>query len=366
MQDILIAGGGPTGLMAGAEAARSGAEVLILEEHGEIGFPDHCAGLVSTTGLNAIASSGNFILNRIRGARIFAPSGIAYEVFGKLTKAAIIDRPKFDKELLRQAESAGVEVQAGMPFDPTIGRKITIIAEGTSARLTRRFGFKVPKSIPAVQLDLEKVDFERDMVELHFGNWAPGFFAWVVPRKEGVRIGLAAYEGVPKQLLDKMMLKNEHFRVLASGARISKPLFGKVVVGGPSKRTAIADALVVGDAGGFVKPTTGGGVILGCLTAKAAGRAAASAVREEIPLSSFEATWRKAYGKEFMIMGIARDVLRNMTAIEMERALEELKKINLLDSLLGYDMDLQGSAVGRVIRSRLARHAIIPLLRSFF
>jgi len=366
LHDILVVGGGPAGLIAGAEAARNGAEVLVVEEDPEIGQPDHCAGLVSKDGLEKIIEpTPAFILSRINRARIYAPSGKMYEAKTEGVKALVIDRTMLDKELLRRAEANGVEVATSQPYKPELRCKVLIDAEGTKGRLARRLNLGVPRSIPAAQLDIELKDVEKDVVELHTGEWAPGFFAWVVPRGDHVRVGLATYEGIPLELLKRMLEKNRNFERMKN-ARVLRTISGKVVVGGPLRHVVHGKGIAVGDAGGFAKPTTGGGVVLGGLTAKLAGRVAAEAVLRGGALEGFDGEWRALYGREFQTMRLAARIFRNMGGGELERALRISSEEGVLGLLTGYDMDLQGAAVSRVLRSRLISCAVLPFLRSLF
>ncbi|MCQ5374508.1 MAG: hypothetical protein NO515_05770, partial [Candidatus Methanomethylicia archaeon] len=80
----------------------------------------------------------------------------------------------------------------------------------------------------------------------------------------------------------------------------------------------------------------------------------------------FERMWRAQYGKDFERMRLAARVFRNMRDRELERVMAEARRAGLLERLTFYDMDLQGGVIGRLARSRLARHAVLPLLRSFF
>jgi geranylgeranyl reductase family protein len=365
LRDVLVVGGGPAGLIAGAEAAHAGADVLILEEDQEAGRPDHCAGLVSRSGLTKlIEPSPNFILEWIKGVRIYSPSGRVYDVMTEETKACIIDRTKFDKELLRRAEASGAEVMLGKtyPQDITDKPKVVVDAEGIKGRCAKVLGFDVPQSIPAAQMDLEVADFDRDVVEMYTGNWAPGFFAWKVPRKDHVRIGLACYKGVPMELLQRMLEKNPN--VKAKNAKVLNTIYGKVVVSGPLRRTVQGNAMLIGDAGGFAKPTTGGGVVLGGLIARIAGKAAADSAIREMPLESFQTKWRKDYGREFRSMKLAGRIFRNMKGDELERALKVSHEAGILGIIAGYDFDLQHNAVNRVLESRLIRFCVLPFLRS--
>jgi len=91
--------------------------------------------------------------------------------------------------------------------------------------------------------------------------------------------------------------------------------------------------VVVGDAGGFVKPTTGGGVAIGGAVARMAGRAAAETALLGRPLTAFEGRWRKAFEREFNTMRLAARVFRNMSSFEMESALGEIGRLDLLNAV---------------------------------
>lgn len=366
MRDIIVVGAGPAGLIAGSEAAKAGADVLILEEDAVVGKPDHCTGLVSRAGLEKlIAPSPSFVLNEIKGARIFAPSGKGYEVISDETKAYVIDRTKFDLELARVAERSGAEVLTGEPFPKEEKSKVLINAEGVKGRTSRFLGFDLPKSIQAVQMDVEVDDFEKDMVELHIGRHAPGFFAWRVPRGDHVRVGLACYRGVPLELLRDMIESDKNFARVKAGKSLGI-LPGKVVVGGPLRRTVLGNAMAIGDAGGFVKPTTGGGVALGGVIAQIAGRVAAQHVIDGRPLKRFEKEWKRSYGREFRVMKLAARIFSNMREEELERGIESAHRTGILGTISGYDLDLQGEAVNKILESRLLRFAVMPFLRSLF
>lgn len=362
MRDLLIVGAGPAGLSAAAEAARLGAETVVVEEDKEVGLPEHCAGLVSLSGLREILGNEAPVIRRIKGFRIHAPSGAAYTARGKHAKAAVIDRPAFERELLRRAEAAGAIVALGTRFESSIAEsKAIIIAEGTKGRISRRFGIPPPKSIPAAQLDLETRDFDEDLVEIYLGGFAEGFFAWVVPRKDGVRVGLASEGGVPLRSLEWMLEKGplkERFQ----NAKKSDPLFGKVVTGGPVRQPHKSKVIAIGDAGGFVKPTTGGGVVLGCLTARLAARAS---IKDGLGAEGFSKSWKEAYGRDFFMMKAAMKVYRKMGPRELDKALRLLDKENLLADVLKFDMDLQGGALSRIARSPALLYFLPAMLRIF-
>jgi flavin-dependent dehydrogenase len=162
-----------------------------------------------------------------------------------------------------------------------------------------------------------------------------------------------------------MLDKNPNFSRIRN-AKILRTSYGKVVVSGPMRRTVRGRAMTIGDAGGFVKPTTGGGVVLGGLISRMAGKVAAESALIGVSLDAFQRKWKKSYGRDFRSMRLATRIFRNMKGEELERALRVSHQAGILGLIAGYDMDLQGKAVTRVLESRLIRFAVLPFLRSIF
>ena len=52
--DVVVAGGSVAGLLCAREIAMRGNSVIVIEEDYEIGTPEHCGGLVSTSGLEKL------------------------------------------------------------------------------------------------------------------------------------------------------------------------------------------------------------------------------------------------------------------------------------------------------------------------
>lgn len=383
--DVVVVGAGPSGLLAAHEAAQKGAKVVVLEEDSEVGCPPHCAGLVSIEGLRIIGmAKGGFIQGWARGAILHSPRGAELRIDAGRKVAYIIDRVCFDKELAGKAQEVGVELKLrakarGLIMDKGVrgvnawvnggGKsfrsKAVVDAEGARWRISSQVGLRlIDRSMiyPAAQLEFKGGDFEDGFVELFFSEaWAPGFFAWVVPFDDGCRVGLASKRGGCRDLLNRFVKK--HPKVSAR-LRRSHPLRltgGLLVLGGPATRTYANGLVLVGDAAGHVKPTTGGGVVFGGMAARIAGEEIANyslSGRGEA-LERYEKRWKELIGRELKWMRALRKYLSSLSDEEYERLFHLAQRLSL-DAVLSTigDMDRHALTTAKL----LLKPKLSPLL----
>jgi len=383
--DILVIGAGPAGLIAAREAATRQADVLVLEEHEEIGKPCHCAGLLSLKGLERLGApaDGAYVQNKVRGARFFSPSGLTFTIEKNEPVACVIDRSIFDRFLAQKTAEAGARISLNEQAKSIeLGEKETVIqsenkkfhakmvidAEGASSRIIKDTGLKPinhDSLVPGIQCDLENVGVDPEYVEVHFGNrTAPRFFAWVIPLSENkARVGLGCKGESPKERLDEFVRRRFGIEKNLGRGDIRS---GLIITGGPIDRTFSDRFLVVGDVAGQVKPTTGGGVILGGLCASIAGRIAAEAVDCGDCATSFlgryETLWKDELSKDFRLMLLARKVVNRLS----DKAMDKLFNAVIEENLQGIfsaegDIDFQST----VILKMLKKKEILGVLPSF-
>jgi len=363
--DVAVVGAGPAGLLAAMEASRRGAEVLVLEEHGEVGVPDHCAGLISLAGLKALGlEPGGYVRSRVRGARIYSPSCLRLDVEADGPVAVVVDRELLDKALAREAERAGATlmlraravrvrregglmvVEAEAPSGRLeVKAKVLIDAEGARFKVSRQLGLPQPDAsllYPALQAEVEGAHLEEDRVEVYLGSsWAPGFFAWMVPSGERVKVGLAARGVGLSRALRRLMERHPVASRRLEGARTVRLMGGLLVLSGPLPKVHVEGAMAVGDAACHAKPTTGGGVVFGGVAARIAGAEASRAARgDEGAYARYEARWRGLLERELRWMRALRLGLSAMSDAELDRlfALATRLEVGRALSRLG-DMD---------------------------
>src|SRR5579862_5755788 len=111
--DVVVSGAGPAGSKTAVELARLGARVLLLEEHAQVGTPNHCSGLVTPRTLTEAGIGPWVVQNRISGAVVYSTGGSRVRLGGGKIRALTINREALDVWLAQEAASAGAELALG-------------------------------------------------------------------------------------------------------------------------------------------------------------------------------------------------------------------------------------------------------------
>jgi geranylgeranyl reductase family protein len=345
--DVLIVGGGPAGLLASREIARSGRSVLAIEEHQEIGYPVQCSGLFSLSGLEALDLSWKegLSLSTIRGGRFYSPGGRELLAYSPRDRAVVVERKLFDKELAREAVAAGAEIRLktqaldlevgeegvrlktrGLKGEEILSAPLLIAADGMRSNIARRLGMKTPrKTIAAAQVEVEEVDLEGDVAEVYFGKRvAPNFYAWILPKGEVYEVGVGVRGGEtgPRGYLRRFLREHPIATRKVRGRSVLEMNQGGFPVDLPGE-TVSERVMIVGDAAAQTKASTGGGVITGGIAARLAGQAAVKALEEGTYSRAFlreeyERRWKEELGGELESHLFLRRILDSLTDDQLE------------------------------------------------
>ena len=270
MHDVIVVGGGAAGSLAARSLAEKKYDVLVLEDHESPGTPMHCSGLISD---ETIKMSGvrPDILNTLYGAEFIFPSGQSIYLKSTKVKGRVVDRVDLDVKMAEAAMDAGARYSFSDKYlSHTVGdcvtvesdtgthrAKVIIGADGASSSVAMSLGENRPKEyIRGIQADVSYTMDEQDVFKVYIGNSiAPGFFAWEIPCGSFTRIGLCTSWsiGAPSEYLSKFLIK----RGLQN--KVMQIYSGKIPLGG--RQFVYGDrCLLAGDAAGFVKPLSGGGL----------------------------------------------------------------------------------------------------------
>ena len=346
--DVAIVGAGPAGCFVGKCLAERGLDVVIVEEHGEVGNPVCCTGIVSVMGLKELRiKPGKWVMGKLRGAAIYPPSNERVELTKGRVEALVIDRAQFDRALATDAVRAGVELLLnkrcldlrfdGGPVIKMSGKnnsevkaRVVIGADGPASIVAKKAGLmKSSKYIKCAQVEtIAKAS--DDIAEVYFGrSFAPGFFGWLVKAGDVCRVGLGATEGNPNQMLRSFMTKHPVVSRKVDGKTLST--CAGLIPESSSRKIYSDGVLLVGDAAGQVKPLTGGGIYFGLSCAKLATEAVVSAIEsgEMERLKKYERAVMEKFGKEFDLGVRARKLFEMMPDEDINILFELLRRDDL-------------------------------------
>jgi len=373
--DLAIVGCGVSGASSALAATTNGVSVAIFEEHAEIGYPSHCSGHVGIESFKQYSPRlpHELIENEIRGAVLNAPNGDRLILHRSTPVTWVINRAEFDRYLASLAAKNGATLNLNSRIDgmkrtdglirlelrdAEVSCKMVIDAGGCGApvsRYTDIFRQSKRQFVNSAQVHVERItDVDPDLVELYFGQqFAPGFFGWIIPRRDGsAKVGLAAAPRSNIRLYFERFLKKHP--VVSSKLRKAKfvttPRYHPIPVSGARDRTYSDAFLAVGDAASQVKPTTGGGIVFGLACGRLAGQTAAKAIlhgnTSSSILKSYDDSWRRLLDFDLKVMALLKRMLYGMPDKHLNRIFSMSNGFRT-DEVLEKtsDIDFQGRAL---------------------
>ncbi|HTS32506.1 MAG TPA: NAD(P)/FAD-dependent oxidoreductase [Thermoplasmata archaeon] len=386
--DALVVGAGPAGSTAARTLASAGHRVVMVEEHGTVGHPVQCAGLVSRRVLE-LAGLPPIVRREVRGATVFGPSLRSVDFRAPEPRAYVIDRAGLDVHLAERAARAGVEVRTGTRFDARVGAtdggvrvrlrgpdggteeldcRLVVGADGVTSAVARAFRLRRPVEIlPAFEAEFPSSPGDPETVEVYLGRAiAPGLFGWWIPDGQGgARVGVAAdadgtsarryYERLLEALARRFgrPLRNPT-ALLAAGIPIGR--LPKVV--GPR-------VVLVGDAAAQVKPLSGGGIFTGMRAGELAGVTAAAALAaddlSERRLDGYARAFEEELGDEFRRALYLRRVFVRLSDRELDALVDVLRSGGLGGTIVAFgDIDFPSHVARQLLRESPGLLRLLP------
>jgi len=343
MYQAIVVGAGPAGSIAAAILSSHGCRVLLLDR---VEFPrDKVCGdgvipgaikLLSQMGLELEMDQFHWC-DRVR---VISPRGYAFE--GSLAEynscAYIIPRKTLDHTLYEFALQQGAEFERLRVIEPIVEQgvvcgvrgklgsdvverraDITIAADGANSVITRslRQGKAADRHYAvSMRAYFDGVHGSERRADFYVNPSALPGYGWIFPLGEG-RANVGVILRLDTLRRSRRTLRQEFDRFIAdprAADRLSRaePI-GKIrgwplpLASQPLQR-AYAGALLIGDAGAFISPLSGGGIYNGLVSGKLAAEVALEALRKNDyslkELGKFEAQWRRALGR-----GLRRELI---------------------------------------------------------
>lgn len=375
--DVAVVGAGPVGSTFARYASEKGLKVGIFERKKEIGVPLQCAGLLGNKIKEVNILPEEVILNEIYGACLYSPSNTMISMRKKEKPLAyVLDRIAYDKFLAKLAVDKGAELflshrvenidtKSGEIFfkDKKISAKVIVGADGHSSIVSKKFNNNL-KTVQAAQylVDTGKTTFNDDYFQVNVNSEISPGFLWTIPlSKSTARIGLFAdydYKSL-NMILNNFLKSDEKLK----DAQILKKYYGKIPLY-ESKDIVKERTILLGDSASQVKPTTGGGLIIGFICAKIAADIVYEAIKLDDMdiLKNYQKQFKKMYNNELKIQLKVQETYKSLSDDDLDSVILKLeeKEIGKIVSEYG-DLDSQSPLVINLLKSRVL-FSVLPKL----
>ena len=380
MYDAVVVGGGPVGSRVACLLAEKGHKVLVVEKKERARERVCCTGIISQECVNTFNIEDKAILRRVNSATLFSPSGNQLYLQREEPQACILDRSALDVSLARWAQKAGADYHYGYRVSNIVTEKdrasviviregkesnfptkCVVVARGFTPGLVERLGLGTHRDFTiGVQAEVEAPG--TDEVEVYFGDVAPGFFRWIVPTVPPMaRVGLLSRQNPGRYLKNWLKQLVKQGKITSGDVSIS---YGGIPLKPPT-RTYGERIIAVGDAAGQVKPTSGGGIYYGLLSADIAAVTLHQALTADDlsarRLANYQRGWRKKLGRELRTGYWARKLYERLSNRQVDRLFEIVKATGIDTALLEAEdisFDWHGQTIMRLLKYQTVAKAL--------
>jgi len=380
--DVIIVGAGPAGSYIAYELASSGHDVAVFEQKSAPGLNACCTGIISTECFRSLDPGTDGILAKVNSAKFFSPSGRCLRFQTENVQAYVVNRVLLDNALASKAQSQGARYFFSSPvIDIIPGRdsiqaetlccgarqifsaRVVVLANGFRPKLPWKLGLgRIKNFFVGAQAEIETESI--DELEVYFGQEvAPGLFAWLVPTSTNT-----AYVGLLATSQAKLHLQKFLNNLFCQGRITSREveIEQKAIPVGTLARSYRDRVLVIGDAAGQVKPTTGGGIYFGHLGARIAAEVLDEALSSDNltagQLSRYQKQWKAKMGKELSRGYWARWVYTKLSDRQIEGIFNVLDSGGMAEALLN-SSNFSFDWHSRLILAALRHSSAYPLLK---
>lgn len=366
---VVIVGAGVVGLTLAKELAIQNIDVQVYDSKRKVSEgAAKASGIFSATGLSRIGlefESG--IVNRLDGAVLHAGKE-NLRVKSKRTMAYVVDRGVLAELCKDSAIKAGAKVSLGRKIDrkelhEICSDKNTILvgADGAVSTVASAFGFpSIKEYVLTYKAEYNRASIEDpNMVGLFFSSEiAYRFFGWTCPySKDKIEVGIG--------ISDRAKTNSTNaFNRFAHSGWIDKTLEGAEKANGyasiiplSSRRTTVKNnVMLVGDAAGQVKATTGGGIIFGCSCAKILSKTIKNNFEKGTSLSNYDREWRRRYNLDLKMHHLLHNYYSNLRSRNFEVFIKMSKMLGAEKFFSEYgDMDRPSLMIKRFFLRGLAK-----------
>ena len=392
--DVTIIGAGPIGSTLAYELAKEDINVCLIDKKKVIGLPLQCAGIINKRVLDVNQFPDELILNKAKGAVLHSKNH-SLTVSKEEDQAIIIDRVALDQFIYNRAIENGVDsylsskvlaiddVEGKVSFknesaEKSIKSKIIVGADGPLSIVSSAFGNDFDYYCASQYLvKIEEDNNQMSFVDLYaYGDLFPGFI-WQIPVSKNIfRIGLFSNYDYKRQneILNDFLMNEFQYE----NYEIIEKYKGKIPIYNKENKLFKNRALIIGDAASQVKPTTGGGLLIGFEAVGMAKKAIVNALNSEDfnslnlekethddkeilenCLKSYQDDFEERFIKEFSYQFKVQKTLCTLSDDDLDYFFEELKEKEA-DKLISEYGDMDNQSI--LVKEFLKRGLVLSLL----
>ena len=328
--DVLVVGAGPGGGSAALHASRLGLDVIVIEDHQEIGTPVHCGECISDIAVSNLDLElpQEVISKRVHGIRVIFPDGTKK----CLTEHGyVLEKHLFEQWLIGESIEFGAKLFLGHKLQSMerieengrfwghlcegkgeefpIKARIVIDASGVAGICSKLLELNErPKVIAGMQYELLEVPTDDYLDFYIWPEYVDKGYLWMIPKCDGrANVGLVTEDksGAVKEL-DRFISNMPEFNQLEivnppwrDDGRKIRGFGGTIPISGPHQKTHSDGILLIGDAAGFTSPLFEGGSHLALKSAQFAAITAAEAISKNdvssIALAGYSEKWKSEF-----------------------------------------------------------------------
>lgn len=363
---VAVVGAGTAGLIAARKLAERGIRTIVYDQKAKPGSPVRASGILSINGLETLGVDYRKVTTNVLQGAVLHIGKENIKIKSPKPMAYVLERLKLNELCQDEAVSAGAEIvvgkkMEGAAFDELSKENIIVGADGAVSSVARHFKFpSINKHILTFRAEYDYVMEDPSMVELFFDKEiTPGFFGWIAAESKDIAeigIGVDSRFGNSKTAFERFKKIPQIQELVKRGKLRSEG--ASVIPVGIRKRFVDEEkeVVLVGDAAGHVKPTTGGGIIFGGNGAIYAARAIANHIDKNAKLSEYERLWRKEFEREVNLHDFFYEVYSSLDKKNLERIATAMRILKL-DAFLGKygDMDRPSLVIKRFFLRGLAK-----------
>lgn len=349
-EKVAVIGAGTAGLIAAKNLVRFGIPAVVYEQKRRLGYPPRASGIVSIGGLESLGIGyRRAVTNTLYGANIHAGPEVIH-VLSKRPMAHVLDREALNNICYRECVAEGVGVISGRrigsrELDELHKENIIIGADGAVSTVARHFSIgSISEHVLTYKAEFSVAPPDQRVVDLFFDNRiAPCFFGWMCPRSKDtleVGIGIDPGSGNSKSAFDRLLKVKEVTEAIGKARMLHG--YASLIPIKAVKHAVIEkeEVLLVGDAAGQVKPTTGGGIVFGGNAAIIAANTIRDHINAGRPLRHYEDAFNRKYGTDLMLHRMLHRIYAGLGAGQMAALMRTARALGIESFLSRYgDMD---------------------------